>query len=203
MNINAINNENDNIINHHYNDIINNLENDNFVNNRFNEFQNGNLHNNNFYDDIAQHIRNQVLNINNINNINNNNLYNILHNHFNNRLNNRNNLENNINNNIDPLPMNNINDNNLQLDDDIIDALLENDGEDIVGNAGPEVPRDLIVEDRVESIEVPPCRICMENRSVICFVPCGHVCTCSSSQLIDECPLCRAPITRRQGLYFA
>ena len=55
MNINAINNDND-IINNHYNDIINNLENDNFVNQRFNEFQNGNLNNENFYDDIAQHI---------------------------------------------------------------------------------------------------------------------------------------------------
>lgn len=202
MNINAINN--DNIINHHYNDIINSLENDEFVNNRFNEFQNGNLNNNNFYDDIAQHIRNQVLNINNNNiNIYNNNLYNILHNHFNNRLNNRNNLENNINN-IDPLPMNNINDNDLQIDDDVIDALLNIDDEDDAGDADAEVHGDLIVEDRVESIEVPPCRICMENRSVICFVPCGHVCACSScSQRIDECPLCRTPITRRQGLYFA
>ena len=211
MNINAINNENDNIIN--YNDIINNLENDNFVNHRFNEFQNGNLNNDNFYDDIAQHIRNQVLNRFNINN---DNLYNILHNHFNNRLNNAgfiNNIVNNdindINNinNIDPLPINNINDNDLQIDDDVIDALF--DGADALeDNAGAAAPapvhEDVIVQDRTESIEVPPCRICMENRSVICFVPCGHVCACSScSQRIDECPLCRTPITRRQGLYFA
>ena len=214
---NAINNENDNIINHHYNDIVNNLENDNFVNHRFNDFRNGNLNNDNFYDDIAQHIRNQVLNINN--NINNNNLYNILYNHFNNRLNN---IRNNENNYIDynPMSINDINENDLQIDDDIdddiIDAILYNDApddnisdpgaahEDNVGAAASNHDIDLIVQDRVESIEVPPCRICMENRSVICFVPCGHVCACSScSQRIDECPLCRTPITRRQGLYFA
>ena len=208
MNINVINNENDNIINHHYNDIINNLENDNFVSQRFNDFRNGNLNNDNFYDDIAQHIRNQVLNRFNIDSFN---LYNILHNHFNNRLNNdgyNNNINNIVNddindmnniNNIDPIPINDINDNDLQIDDDVIDALLDDDPEANVGIQG-----DLFVQDRTESIEVPPCRICMENRSVICFVPCGHVCACSScSQRIDECPLCRTPITRRQGLYFA
>lgn len=208
MNVNAVNNDND-IINNHYNDIINNLENDNFVNHRFNEFQNGNLNNENFYDDIAQHIRNQVLNRFNVDN---NNLYNILHNYFNNRMNNAgyiNNILNNNNNdvnyinNIVPLP---INDNYLQIDDDVIDALIDDEGpDDDDGVAAPApVHEDVIVQDRTENIEVPPCRICMENRSVICFVPCGHVCACSScSQRIDECPLCRTPITRRQGLYFA
>lgn len=208
MNINAINNDND-IINNHYNDIINNLENDNFVNQRFNEFQNGNLNNENFYDDIAQHIRNQVLNRFNVDN---NNLYNILHNYFNNRMNNagyiNNILNNNINdvnyiNNIVPLP---INDNYLQIDDDVIDALIDDEGPDVDDGVAAPAPvhEDVIVQDRTENIEVPHCRICMENRSIICFVPCGHVCACSScSQRIDECPLCRTPITRRQGLYFA
>ena len=85
--------------------------------------------------------------------------------------------------------------------DDIDDT---DDADDIDDTDDAENHGDLIVEDRVESIEVPPCRICMENRSIICFVPCGHVCACSyCSQRIDKCPLCRTSITKRQGLYFA
>jgi len=181
------------------NDIINNLNNNNYINDRFNIMMNGNLNRENFYDDVEVHIRNQLLN--DIHIIDNQMLRNIIINYFNDNINRINNA------NLGDV----FNDDNNAEDNDIIDALFDLDipydddnvNNEVVNNQ-TENQGDLIIPDHVERIEVPTCRICMENRCVICFVPCGHVCACGScSQRMEECPICRSRITRRQGLFFA
>lgn len=39
------------------------------------------------------------------------------------------------------------------------------------------------------------CVVCLDEKSQIVFLPCGHVCTCAKcSQNISDCPMCRAHI---------
>lgn len=39
------------------------------------------------------------------------------------------------------------------------------------------------------------CVVCLDEKSEIVFLPCGHVCTCAKcSQSISDCPMCRAHI---------
>ncbi|XP_064616139.1 E3 ubiquitin-protein ligase LRSAM1-like isoform X2 [Liolophura sinensis] len=46
------------------------------------------------------------------------------------------------------------------------------------------------------------CCICMERKSVVIFLPCGHVCSCDTcSHSVTECPLCRATISQRITLF--
>ena len=47
------------------------------------------------------------------------------------------------------------------------------------------------------------CVVCLNEEANIVFIPCGHVCTCSScsSQLQDKCPMCRQDFTSRVRVY--
>ncbi|KAK3527296.1 hypothetical protein QTP86_018600, partial [Hemibagrus guttatus] len=46
------------------------------------------------------------------------------------------------------------------------------------------------------------CVVCMEDRSLVVFLPCGHICCCQvCSDALQSCPLCRSNITQRIRLY--
>ncbi|XP_070706845.1 E3 ubiquitin-protein ligase LRSAM1 [Pempheris klunzingeri] len=46
------------------------------------------------------------------------------------------------------------------------------------------------------------CVVCMENRSQVIFLPCGHVCCCQvCSGALQNCPLCRSNISQSIRLY--
>lgn len=67
----------------------------------------------------------------------------------------------------------------------------------IVGDNGP-IQQDIHL-DRV--YEIPECCICMDNESNMVFVPCGHLCICTScadtirNQFNTKCPMCRTQTT--------
>ena len=57
------------------------------------------------------------------------------------------------------------------------------------------------VYDTRENITIPKCSMCMENNSIIVF-NCGHLCSCiSCSRRVNECPICRKSISRRQRIF--
>ncbi|KAF4073112.1 hypothetical protein AMELA_G00255130 [Ameiurus melas] len=46
------------------------------------------------------------------------------------------------------------------------------------------------------------CVVCMEDRSLVVFLPCGHICCCQvCSDALHSCPLCRSNISQRIRLY--
>ncbi|KAB5522520.1 hypothetical protein PHYPO_G00160440 [Pangasianodon hypophthalmus] len=46
------------------------------------------------------------------------------------------------------------------------------------------------------------CVVCMEDRSLVVFLPCGHICCCQvCSDALQSCPLCRSNISQRIRLY--
>ncbi|KAM6976245.1 E3 ubiquitin-protein ligase LRSAM1 [Tautogolabrus adspersus] len=46
------------------------------------------------------------------------------------------------------------------------------------------------------------CVVCMETRSQVIFLPCGHVCCCQvCNDALQNCPLCRGNISQRIRLY--
>lgn len=60
---------------------------------------------------------------------------------------------------------------------------------------------DTEIPDTVADLLVPKCSVCLENNSAIIF-DCGHMCTCNScSQMLSNCPICRARIERRQRVF--
>lgn len=55
--------------------------------------------------------------------------------------------------------------------------------------------------DPVETFHSSECVICMEKKCDILFLPCGHLCSCSSCQgQVSTCPLCRTDILQRVRL---
>jgi len=47
------------------------------------------------------------------------------------------------------------------------------------------------------------CVVCMNHRSNITFIPCGHVATCElCSSQVQICPICRQKINERQKIFF-
>jgi len=47
------------------------------------------------------------------------------------------------------------------------------------------------------------CSICLDRRSEVCFVPCGHMCACEvCSGPLARCPICRMKIDRKQKLFY-
>jgi len=53
----------------------------------------------------------------------------------------------------------------------------------------------------VETFQSAECVVCLERKCDIIFLPCGHLCSCSSCQEgVIACPLCRAAIIQRVRL---
>jgi len=50
----------------------------------------------------------------------------------------------------------------------------------------------------IETFQSTECVVCLERKCDIIFLPCGHLCSCSSCEPdLSSCPLCRAPILQR------
>jgi len=51
------------------------------------------------------------------------------------------------------------------------------------------------------------CVICMNENATVVMVPCGHMCVCrtclQSSHVLSNCPICRAPIIKKQNVYMS
>lgn len=48
------------------------------------------------------------------------------------------------------------------------------------------------------------CKICMDKELAITFLPCGHLATCEEcSKSLEECPICRKPITQTVKVYWS
>lgn len=53
-----------------------------------------------------------------------------------------------------------------------------------------------------EGSKTSDCSICLSTTANVVFVPCGHMCVCSScSKAVDKCPMCRSTITVKQKVY--
>ncbi|XP_023336476.1 E3 ubiquitin-protein ligase LRSAM1 isoform X2 [Eurytemora carolleeae] len=66
-----------------------------------------------------------------------------------------------------------------------------------VDDSAPSAP----ISNIIETFHTGECVVCMERKSEIIFLPCGHFCSCSNcEQSIDACPLCRNPVLQRVRL---
>jgi len=47
---------------------------------------------------------------------------------------------------------------------------------------------------RSDSIDQDACVVCLDQKAIMAFVPCGHRCVCEGcSAILNDCPMCRAP----------
>ena len=52
--------------------------------------------------------------------------------------------------------------------------------------------------------DIIQCKICMDRDKSVYFYPCGHVVMCSDcSKSIQECPICRNKIRKKQPVYLS
>ncbi|XP_032240848.1 E3 ubiquitin-protein ligase LRSAM1 isoform X2 [Nematostella vectensis] len=50
----------------------------------------------------------------------------------------------------------------------------------------------------------PECVICLDNRSDVVMLPCGHVCCCSNcAGAVSACPICRQTLSQRVRMYIS
>ncbi|XP_032688755.1 E3 ubiquitin-protein ligase LRSAM1-like isoform X2 [Odontomachus brunneus] len=51
----------------------------------------------------------------------------------------------------------------------------------------------------IQSINMTECVICLDSQCEVIFLPCGHLCCCSTcaDKILAECPMCRSPIERK------
>ena len=97
----------------------------------------------------------------------------------------------------------------------ILEQVLIDDGED--ENASAPKLLDTPAIEQAENASAPPpsiqsstslpteqhvfraeneCCICMDSCAQICFLPCGHVCTCNNCAVpLKNCPICRGPVS--------
>ena len=58
------------------------------------------------------------------------------------------------------------------------------------------------VPDRKSGEFDTPCLVCMDNASIVLYLPCKHLCCCSvCSSLMKTCPLCERPIKHKISVY--
>jgi len=64
--------------------------------------------------------------------------------------------------------------------------------------SAPSAPEDTDPSAPVETFQSAECVVCLERKCDIIFLPCGHLCSCSScQQALATCPLCRANVLQR------
>lgn len=57
-------------------------------------------------------------------------------------------------------------------------------------------------QDEKTDVENDKCKICIENKAIIVFVPCGHNRTCyECSEKVIECPFCRKKIENKIKIF--
>jgi len=60
-----------------------------------------------------------------------------------------------------------------------------------------------VAEAMQRELEERMCVVCMESAKVICFSPCGHLCSCEGcSEELTSCPLCQQKIDHKQRVYY-
>lgn len=53
----------------------------------------------------------------------------------------------------------------------------------------------------IQTFHTPECVVCLERKSSVILLPCGHLCSCSQCNFdISQCPLCRADIITRVNM---
>jgi len=46
------------------------------------------------------------------------------------------------------------------------------------------------------------CKVCLDNEADVCFIPCGHLCTCvQCANKLKQCPICRTKIQQSIRTY--
>ncbi|KFM65428.1 Baculoviral IAP repeat-containing protein 7-A, partial [Stegodyphus mimosarum] len=62
-----------------------------------------------------------------------------------------------------------------------------------------------ILENGVNEVkDVLLCKICMDSEKQVVFIPCGHLISCEKcAQALDNCAVCRTPITNRVRTYLS
>ena len=57
-------------------------------------------------------------------------------------------------------------------------------------------------QDEKTDVEDDKCKICIENKAIIVFVPCGHNRTCyECSEKVIECPFCKKKIENKIKIF--
>lgn len=62
---------------------------------------------------------------------------------------------------------------------------------------------DLSTEEKLRRLqEEKLCKICMAKNISVVLIPCGHLVACKEcAEAVNECPLCRANIMKRQEIF--
>ncbi|VDI37541.1 Hypothetical predicted protein [Mytilus galloprovincialis] len=69
---------------------------------------------------------------------------------------------------------------------------VETDGPDAHQSSVPDRDTNSIIEENRRIEESKLCKICLENKVNVVFLPCGHICACSDcSPAIRKCAICR------------
>jgi len=67
-------------------------------------------------------------------------------------------------------------------------------------SSAPSAPPDP-AQNIIQTFKTGECVVCMEKKSEIIFLPCGHLCCCLGCEPgLEVCPLCRVPIVQRVRL---
>ncbi|PKK26775.1 E3 ubiquitin-protein ligase XIAP isoform X2 [Columba livia] len=68
---------------------------------------------------------------------------------------------------------------------------------------GTILPKDLSTEEKLRRLqEEKLCKICMAKNISVVLIPCGHLVACKEcAEAVNECPLCRANIMKRQEIF--
>eukprot|EP00088_Acartia_fossae_P032609 TRINITY_DN33368_c0_g3_i2.p1 TRINITY_DN33368_c0_g3~~TRINITY_DN33368_c0_g3_i2.p1 ORF type:complete len:753 (+),score=281.15 TRINITY_DN33368_c0_g3_i2:53-2311(+) len=83
------------------------------------------------------------------------------------------------------------------LDDSMPSAPPPENGHSGEAASAPPDPQQNIIQ----TFKTGECVVCMERKSNIIFLPCGHMCSCLECEAgLEACPLCRTPITQRVRL---
>lgn len=61
-----------------------------------------------------------------------------------------------------------------------------------------------IIEENRNLKEQKLCKICLDEDVGVLFEPCGHICCCASCAVsLQQCPICRQPISKSVKAYIS
>jgi hypothetical protein len=87
-------------------------------------------------------------------------------------------------------------------DDDV--ELFDDDAD--VNGVASSLSKAVIDSPKQDASDSASCIICLSGPKEMCFVPCGHVCccsTCAATPGMRTCPICRARITTRVKIFLS
>ncbi|KAM4697046.1 E3 ubiquitin-protein ligase XIAP [Rhinophrynus dorsalis] len=67
------------------------------------------------------------------------------------------------------------------------------------------LPEETSIEDKLRQLEEEKiCKVCMDRKISVVFIPCGHLVACAQcAEVLDKCPICCTIVQRRQKIFMS